>query len=71
MPDFRVTNSTFFTPRGGAGPSLITCSSVMISPIVARSMKTASSAVTASISVVPRRACIAAVSSNQSSAMPS
>ena len=68
---FRVMNSTFFTPPGGAGPSLITCSSVRISRIVERSMKTASSASTAAISFVPRRACIAFVSSNQSSAMPS
>ena len=71
MPGLRVTNSMFFTPPGGAGPSLITCSSVRSSPIVARSMKRASSASTAAIAGVPRSACIARVSSNHSSAMPS
>jgi hypothetical protein len=43
----------------------------MISPMVERSMKRASSATTSAIVGVPRRACIARVSSNHTSASPS
>ena len=71
MPGRWVTNSTFLTPPAGADPPLMTCSSVMIRPIVARSMKRASSASTAAYAGVPASARIAPVSSNQTSAIPS
>src|SRR5712692_6396933 len=57
----RRTKPTPLAAPGGTGPSLTTCSWVMISPIVERSRNRASSAWTAAISGVSRRACIAAV----------
>src|SRR3989454_3055169 len=60
IPGLRVTNSTFFTPSAGTAPSLTTCSSVMIRPMVERSMNRASSAWTVAYAAVPARARIAA-----------
>jgi hypothetical protein len=47
MSGLSVTNSIFFTPPFGIGPSLTTWSSVSSSAMLGRSMKFASSASTA------------------------